>query len=220
MWRSVAFGAALSAILAGAALAKDPWDPSTKINKADQAKAAATVLKQSDLGQGWAGSVIKPQSMKAPTCPAQRPMDGDLTIVGHAESNFHNGNGGIQVDSDVEVFPSVKQATARFTRFVQPKLFTCLKYGLSKSLAGATNVTYLTGKRLDFAKVADRTAVFRVPIALKSGSQTVVVYSDFIFLGHGRSQIYINIIAPSIQEKQLPDFELRLAKLLVSRATA
>jgi hypothetical protein len=218
VWRSLLLGAVLAGVLAATALARDPWDPHTKINKADQAAAAATVLTQADLGQGWAGGALKPVSMKAPTCPAQRPNDGDLTVVGHAESNFHNGNGGIQVDTDVEMFPNAKQAAARFNRFLQPKLFSCLKYDLSKSLAGAANVTYLTVKRLDFAKVAERTAVFRVPIALKSGGKTVVVYSDFLFFGLGRTQIYVNIVAPSIQEKQLPDFELRLAKLLVKRA--
>jgi hypothetical protein len=218
MWRSLLLGVVLAGVLAATALAKDPWDPNTKINKTDQAAAAATVLTKADLGQGWAGGARKPISMKAPTCPAQRPNDGDLTVVAHAESVFNNGNGGIQIDSDVEMFPNAKQAVARFNRFVQPKLFACLRYDLSKSLAGAANVTYLKGKRLDFAKVAERTAAFRVPIALKSGGQTVVVYSDFLYFGLGRTQIYVNIIAPSIQEKQLPGFELRLAKLLVKRA--
>ena len=66
--------------------------------------------------------------------------------------------------------------------------------------------------------MAERTGAFRVPIVVKSGSQTVTVDADFIYLGVGRSQIYVNIIAPSVQESQLPGFELRLAKLMVKRA--
>ena len=66
--------------------------------------------------------------------------------------------------------------------------------------------------------MAERTGAFRVPIVVKSGSQTVTVDADFIYLGVGRSQIYVNIIAPSVQQSQLPGFEVRLAKLMVKRA--
>jgi hypothetical protein len=157
--------------------------------------------------------------MKAPTCPAQRPNDGDLTITGHAESIFSNGNGGIQIDTDVEVFATAAQAKARFVRFMQPKLLTCLKYDIAKSLGGATGMTFLKPTRLDFPKIAERTGAFRVPIAVKSGSQTVTVDADFLFLGVGRAQIYVGVIAPSVQEAQLPGFERRVAKLLVKRAS-
>jgi len=217
MWRSLAAASALAGVLAAAAGARDPWDPRTKIRSGDQTKAAATLVTRDDLGSGWTGGARKPTSFKAPTCPAQRPNDGDLTLTGHAEALFSNGNGGIQIDSDVEVFPNAKQAKARFVRFLQPKLFTCLKYDLAKSLGGS-GFTFLKPTRLDFPKVAERTGAFRVPIVVKSGSQTVTVDADFIYLGVGRSQIYVNIIAPSVQESQLPGFELRLAKLMVKRA--
>lgn len=215
MWRSLVIAFALGAVVVAAAAAKDPWDPFTKIRAADQAKATAALLTQNDLGLAWKSvAVPKPLSFKAPSCPQQRPNDGDLTIVGHAESTFYNGNGGIQVDSDVEVFPTAKQAAARFNRFIQPKLYTCLKYDLDKS-AGA-KLKYLAGSRLTFPKVAERTAAFRIPIIQGSG----VVYSDFIFVGSGRSQAYINLIAPSVQASQLTGFELSLAKLLVKRLPA
>lgn len=217
MWRSVVAAALLAGVLAGVASGRDPWDPRTTIRKADQTKAAATVLTKDDLGGGWAGGARKPTSFKAPTCPAQRPNDGDLTLTGHAESVFSNGNGGIQIDSDIEVFPTVKQAKARFVRFMQAKLFTCLKYDLAKSL-GASGITLLKPTRLDLPKSAERFGAFRVPIAVKSGSGTVTVDADFLYLGVGRSQIYVNVVAPSVQEAQLPEFERRLAKLLVGRA--
>jgi hypothetical protein len=217
MWRSVLGAILLAAVLAGVASGRDPWDPRTKIRAADQTKAAATVLSKADLGGGWAGGARKPISFKAPTCPAQRPNDGDLRLTGHAESVFSNGNGGLQIDSDIEVFPTVAQAKARFVRFMQPKLFTCLKYDLSKSL-GASGITLLKPTRLALPKLAERFGAFRVPVAVKSGSGTVTVDADFIYLGVGRSQIYVNIIAPSVQEAQLPEFERRLAKLLVGRA--
>jgi hypothetical protein len=216
VWRSLVLGVAVAAIAVPAAAAKDPWDPNTKIRPADQAAAARVVVTRDDLGAGWTGGARKPTSFKAPTCPAQRPNDGDLTITGHAESLLTNGNGGIQIDTDVEVFPTEKQAQARFTRFLQPKLFNCLRYDLAKSVGG-TGMTFLKTSRLEFAKVADRTAAFRVPVAVKVSGKTVTVDSDYLFLGVGRSQVYVNVIAPSVQEAQLPQFELRLAKLLVKR---
>jgi hypothetical protein len=219
MWRSLAGATLVAALVTAVADARDPWDPRTKIRRADQRNAAAVVLTQADLGAGWTGGARKPTSFKAPTCPAQRPNDGDLTLTGHAESLFSNGNGGIQVDTDVEVFPTEKQARARFVRFMQPKLFSCLKYDLAKSIGGS-GATILKPVRLDFPNVADRVGAFRVPVAVKSGSQTVTVDADFIYLGVGRSLIYVNVIAPSVQEGQLPEFEHRLARLLVRRAPA
>jgi hypothetical protein len=219
MWRSLAGAALAAAFVTSVADARDPWDPRTKIRQADQRHAAATVLTQADLGAGWTGGARKPTSFKAPTCPAQRPNDGDLTLTGHAESLFSNGNGGIQIDNDVEVFPSAKQAKARFERFMQPKLFSCLKYDLAKSIGGS-GATILKPTRLEFPKVAERVGAFRVPLAVKAGSQTVTVDADFLYLGVGRSLIYVNIVAPSVQEEQLPEFERRLARLLVRRAPA
>jgi len=219
VWRSLVAASVLAGVVAAVAGARDPWDPHTKLRPADQAQAKATLLTRADLGAGWSGGARKPTSFKAPTCPAQRPNDGDLTITGHAEAVFTNGNGGIQIDSDVEIFPTTAQAKARFVRFLQPKLFACLEYDLAKSLGGGVGMTFLKPTRLDFPKIAERTGAFRVPIAVKSGSQTVTVDADFIFLGVGRSQIYVNVIAPSVQEAQLPGFELRMAKLLVKRAS-
>src|SRR4051794_25689919 len=104
MWRSLLAASVLAGMVAAVAAARDPWDPRTKLRSGDQAKARATMLTRDDLGAAWNGGARKPTSFKAPTCPAQRPNDGDLTITGHAESLFSNGNGGIQIDSDIEVF--------------------------------------------------------------------------------------------------------------------
>src|SRR5262245_52574338 len=175
MWRSLVGAALAAAFVTSVADARDPWDPRTKLRATDQRQAAATVLTQADLGAGWSGGARKPTSFKAPTCPAQRPNDGDLTLTGHAESLFSNGNGGIQIDNDVEVFRSSKQAKARFEPFMQAKLSSCLKYDLAKSTGGTTGATILKPTRLAFPKVADRVGAFRVPVAVKAGSETVTV---------------------------------------------
>ena len=55
------------------AVAADSTDPKVKITKADQARAAAAVLRFSDLGPAWSGRAEKPKSLKIPICPANQP---------------------------------------------------------------------------------------------------------------------------------------------------
>ena len=63
-----------------AALAADSTDPKVRITKADQAKAAAAVLRFSDLGPAWSGGATKPHVAQGPDLPGepaeqQRPDD-------------------------------------------------------------------------------------------------------------------------------------------------
>jgi hypothetical protein len=207
--------AVLVALGLAAVAVADPLDPTQKFTKADQSRAAATVLTRNDLGPGWAGGPQPPTSFKAPRCPAYSPNQHDLVVTGHAESVFDNGNGGIQVASDAEVFRTAANAATRFTRIIQPKLGACLRYDILKS-TGGSGVLILQAKRLQFPQVAQRTAVYRVPLLVKSGKQTLTVYSDFAFLGGGRTQAYMNVIAPS-SESGLHSLELRLAQTLAKR---
>src|SRR5215210_8580110 len=113
MTRRLAALLALAALVFAAAAFADPLDLKVKITKADQRRAKAVLLVQSDLGLGWrGGTAAKPSSLKAPVCPALRPNYSSLTITGHAESLFDNGNGGFQVVSDVEIWKTVAQAEA------------------------------------------------------------------------------------------------------------
>jgi hypothetical protein len=208
--------ALLSLCFAGSALA-DPLDPKEQFTRKDQARAAAVVLTRTDLGPAWTGGARKPTSFKAPRCPAYSPNQHDLVVTGHAESLFRNGTGGIQVDSDAEVFRSEKQARTRFARILQPKLGACLRYDLLKGIPRGSGIIILQAKRLQFAQVAPRTALYRVPLLAKTGKQTATVYSDFLFLNSGRTQVYMNVIANASLETQLKAFELRLAKAVAKR---
>jgi hypothetical protein len=204
-------------VLAGAALA-DASDPKQHFTKADQAKAAATVLAQNDLGAGWKGGARTPTSLKAPKCPAYTSNDSDLTMTGHAESLFSNGNGGVQVDSDVEVFRTARQAATRFARILQPRLGTCLRYDLLKSVAGTKGVRIGQVKRLPLPKVATHGAAFRVPLTVQNAGQSVTVDSDVLFLGQGPTAIYLNVVAPDVLGSQLTALEERLARALAARS--
>jgi len=215
--KSILAALAVGLVTASAALAADPLDPKVKITATDQAHARAALLVRNDLGPAWVGGERKPNALKLPVCPAQHPDDSDLTISGHTEAVFNNGNGGIQVDSDVVILRSAKQVDTQFNRILQPKLATCLKYDLFKSVGG-TNVIIGKVTRLDLAKVGTHSALFRVALIYKTGKTGVDVISDFMFLGQGRTEWFVNVVAPASVDSQLVALENRIARTLVKRA--
>lgn len=198
------------------ASAADPLDPKVKISAADQAHATAGLLTRTDLGPAWAGGPQKPNALKIPVCPAYHPDDSDLTITGHAESVLSLASSGLQIDSDVVIMKTAKQVEIQFNRILQPKLATCLRYDLLKSIGGQ-GIVLGKVKRLEVAKVGTHAALFRVELAVKSGKSSVVVFSDFMFLGQGRTQFYVNVVAPSSVESQLGSLENRIARTLINR---
>jgi hypothetical protein len=72
-------------------------------------------------------------------------------------------------------------------------------------------------KARKLGKFADVSVSFRASIGRKSGGRVQTVLSDFVLLRKGRTEIYLNIVAPSSAEKQLTAFETRLARTLVRR---
>jgi hypothetical protein len=212
---------ALVGVPAAPAAVGDPLDPKVAITKADQALARAALLRKSDLGQGWTDrSTAQPSSLKQPICPQLRPNYSKLTLTGHAESVFDNGNGGFQVISDVEVWKTVKQAEQHMGALLKPALPKCIRYSLLKSVGGTQGVTLLPTKARKLGKFAEVSVSYRVPVAIKSGGQTFVVNSDYVFLRKGRTEIYINVTAPSTDEDQVTAFVTRIAKTLASRVRA
>jgi hypothetical protein len=211
------------AIVAGLALASaalaDPLDPKVKLSPADQKRAKAAVLVQADLGPGWVGGTsATPSSLKAPVCPSLRPDYSKLTLTGHAESVFNNGNGGFQVVSDVEVWKTKAQAEQHLNALLQPKLPTCIKYSLLKSLGGDPQYVLLPVQRQKIANLGDVTVHYRLPVGIKS--KQVAVFSDYIFMRKGRTEIYLNVVAPAANEKQLTAFGTRIARALIKRVQA
>jgi hypothetical protein len=212
--------AVLVALVAAASAVADPLDPKVRLTASDQALAKAALLRQSDLGPAWADrSTATPSSLKAPICPSLRPDYSKLTLTGHAESVFDNGNGGYQLTSDVEVWKTVAQAERHMKALLQPALPKCIKYSFLKT-PGGSKLILLPVKPRHLGKFADVSVAYRAPVGYKVGKQTVVVTSDFIFLRKGRSEIYLNVTGPSTDDDQLTALETRIARTLAGRARA
>ena len=214
--RRLVLAAVVALVVTGTALA-DPLDPKVKIVPADQARAEATLLVRNDLGQAWKGGPsATPSSLKAPICPALRPDYSKLTLTGHAESIFDNGNGGVQVVSDVEVWKTAKQAKEHMDALLKGKLAECIKYSFLKSPGGSQLVLFRV-KPTKVGTFGDVSVSYRAPVGYKVGKQTVIVTSDFVLLRKGRTEIYLNVTGPSTDDAQLTALEKRLARTLVGR---
>jgi len=219
MWRNVIIVSLAAFIVAGAALG-DPLDPKIHIRSADQTAAVAVLLTRDDLGTGWNGGQIKPVSLKMPRCPAQQPNFSDLTLTGHAEANFNNGNGGWQIDSDITMLKSAKQVTAQFGRLMKPKLGTCVRYDVLKTTGTDPSIQLGLVKQLTFPKLAPVALLYRTTIVVKAGKTSVIVYDDTLMLAKGRTSIWMNFIAPSSDQGPLALREQQLAKALLARVRA
>jgi hypothetical protein len=208
--------AALALVCVGVAGA-DTFDPKVRTTRADQAAAAASVLTAGDLGSAWTGGAVKPQSLKIPLCPGVQPNYSKLRITGHAESTFELASEGLQVDSDVEIFKSPKQAAAAAAKILSTALPGCLKYDLLRSgLAGGTT-TIASVKQIPVVKAGDRIALYRATLTVHSGRKAVGVFSDFMFLTKNRTEFFVNLIAPANTASELPSFENAIAKRLATR---
>jgi hypothetical protein len=212
-------GAALvlvAALAAAAAARADPLDPHVRLTRSDQAVAAASVLRFGDLGPAWSGGAVAPRSLKIPLCPVQ-PNNSDLVITGHAESTLTLPSQGLQVDSDVEVLQTARQAGLLAARILRPGLGGCLAYDLLRSglAGGSTTVGRVT--RLPVAAVAGRVALYRVVLTVLTHGQRVEVFSDYLFLTRGRTQFFVNVISPGNLAGELKSFENAMAKTLARR---
>jgi hypothetical protein len=215
-----ALGAVVAAALlvAASAVAADSTDPKIRLSKADQAMASKLVLRFTDLGPAWSGGAEKPTSLKIPVCPSNQPNDSDLTVTGHAESGLNLTSAATQVDTDVLIFKSAKQVGKLVSRVIEsPSLGDCLRYDLIKSV-GAQGVTIVGVSQVPVAKAGDHSALFRVTLSVKSGSKTVPVYSDFLYVSKGRAQYFVNIVAPGSIKTELPSLENGIAKKLAAKA--
>ena len=217
MWRRAVTAALAVALLTAAAALADPLDPQTKINAADQAAAKAALLTRADLGSGWSGGEMTPTSLKSPRCPTLQPSFHDLTLTGHAEASFRLGTSGWQIDTDVTILKTKKQVAAQYQRLMKPALAGCVRYDLLKTTGADPNATLGPGEKVNFPKLATVALMFRVPIGYKVGKQTINFVDDTIFLSKGRTQFWLNFLAPASDSATLELREQEIAKTLLNR---
>jgi hypothetical protein len=214
--KSLLAGILLALAFAAAAAADDP---TVRITRADQLKAEAALLKLKDFGVGWSGGKRTPSKLTAPKCPGFDPKESDLTVTGHAEARFTYARGSVVFDQDNQVLESEKAVRTDFARVIQPKLKDCLAYELKQ--AGKGQIISVVVRELPFPRLGTQSAAYRGTMVLRAGGGRKVTFvSDFIFIGQGRYEYSLNVVAPAVLGGELASFEQSIAQKLVRKAGA
>jgi len=214
--KSLLAGIVLALAFAAAAAADDP---TVRITRADQLKAEAALLKLKDFGVGWTGGKRTPSKLTAPKCPGFDPKEFDLTVTGHAEARFTYARGSVVFDQDNQVLESERAVRTDFARVIQPKLKDCLAYELKQS--GKGQIISVVVRELSFPRLGTETAAYRGTMVLRAGGGRKVTFvSDFIFIGQGRYEYSLNVVAPAVLGGELASFEQSIAQKLIRKAGA
>lgn len=209
--------AALAPALVHAASAEKPV---VRYNAADQALAKAAVLKKADLGAGWKGGAKKPEiGDPSEDCPEWNPRQADLTVTGAAESEFEFRAGALTVTSTAYVLETAEMVKLDWQRtVVAPAVVRCLRKVFTE--ASDEEARFVSAKRTPFPRVGALASRLRAVVNYVQGETKVPVLVDFVALGKGRTEVAL-VVAAALRDRRAAEaFELRVARLLVSRIAA
>jgi hypothetical protein len=197
-------------------------EPKKRIVAADQKKAAAIVLKRTDLAAGWR-RVRTPGADEPLTCPGYNPDQSDLTLTGESLTEFAHGAGLPVLASSSAVYVSTKDALASWTRTIKPALVRCYADSFRETIAAqGGKATIVKQGRMAFPRLAPRTAAYRITarVVFTEGGQatTVPFVIHVIAFGRGRGDVALVAGGPGAG---IPAASLRtFARLLASRLQA
>jgi hypothetical protein len=220
MTRGIAFvfTAVAVALASAAAVGAGDGKEQIKFNAADQAAARAVVLRRADLGSsGWAGGRVKPDLSAGPSCPNYHPKVSDLVLTGAARATFRRG--GFEFDSQSGVLKTRRMVALDWRRSVlAPGVVPCLRRTIAKELGPTLKV--ISFAKLPFPHLSTYAARFRAVISGTAQGQTVRVVTDVVLFGRGRTEITLTVAGPAAAKSGLSAAEIRLARVLISRARA
>jgi len=171
---------ALALVFAGNALA-DHLDPEKRIRAADQARARAMLLRQSDV----LGFQPLPSSGAGPHLTCQALDESDLTVTGDAEAPRWALSVS-SVTSSSTVYATRADAATSWRRGTSVAGTRCLRDELGREFArqGARVVSL---RRVSFPALAQRSAAYRLTLKGAAQGQPFTAYIDFVVLLHGRA---------------------------------
>lgn len=170
----------LALALAASALA-DHLEPAKRISAADQARAKAMLLRQSDLP----GFQRQPASGSDPHLTCAGLDESDLTVTGDAEAPSW-GLSVVLVTSSATVYATRANAATSWRRGTSPAGMRCLREEFGRQFArqGARVVSF---RRLAFPALAQRSAAYRLTLEGTAQGQTISAFVDAVVLAQGRA---------------------------------
>ena len=193
----------------------------TKLTKADQAAAAGAVMARDDLNApaGWTGGPQKPDLAPPAPCAGFRPKQSDIVRTGVAQSIFSSSQG-ISFDSEAQVVRTAKMLQVDWRRTVLPRqVGICLRARMLREIS-ASKRTFVAFGRLAFPKVTARTVAYRVIYDDRASAGKVRRFTDLVFIGQARTELFVGTTAPLSQATYVAPAEERLVRRLVARIGA
>jgi len=198
--------ASVAVLLGAGVAAAGRYDPQRTLRPADQARARAMLLRQEDLGAGFArqpgGSVVTmPIGCKALD-------ESDLTLTGEAGSHMWLKSS-MFVFSATRVYASAADANASWRRQTSSAGLRCATTATKNLLGGKASVALAP---YSFPRLAPRTAAYRATLASSRGHKA---YEDVIALQYSRGQAFFVVGSAGGQAARA--LELRLARIVAAR---
>jgi hypothetical protein len=193
----------------------------TKLTKPDQASAATAVMARDDLTApaGWTGGPQKPDLKPPSPCSGFRPRQSDLVRTGVAQSIFSSAQG-ISFDSEAQVVQTARMLQLDWRRTVlAPQVPVCLRARMLREIS-ASKRTFVAFGRLAFPKVTPRTVAYRVIYDDRASAGKVRRFTDLVFVGMSRTELFVGTTAPLSQASYVAPAEERLVRRLVARIGA
>lgn len=166
--------------------------PRKALTTGGQATARSVLLERGDLGAGFT-SVARDKNQRLPKgarCDAL--SESDLTVVGDAASpdfRFAQGGAFITVGSTAQVYRTLRQANASWSRGSTRQTTTCLGDIVRLSAGRGQKITVVSAKKVPFPSVAPKTAAYRIVVNVAAGKGPPVrAYVDAVILQQGRIQ--------------------------------
>jgi hypothetical protein len=195
----------LALVLSSVALAA-PGDPKRKINRVDQARATAMLLRKADLSPDFKAT---PSSPDAGDFYCRALDESDLTLTGDAETPEFQG-GIVFVSSLAQVYATAADANRAWQRGVSPPGQRCARDVFRREIAG-TGAKFVSFGRVAFPRLAQRSVAYRLVL----DAQGVRLVVDVVVMHQTRAQAAVLIGAAL---SPVPKSEkLRLARLVAAR---
>jgi hypothetical protein len=197
--------------IAGTALA-DHQDPQKRITSADQARARAMLLKQSDFAPGFKTDPASNEPDPHIDCPPS-VGEADLTLTGDVEGSLFT-RGVVSVQSIAQIYESVADASASWRRGTSAAGLDCVRELLRREFA-KEKIRFVSLREVAFPRVGQRTVAYRIVLSATEGQVTLKLYLDLVVVMHSRA--HVQVIAGSAFQPFARAEEVRLARVVAGR---
>lgn len=190
--RAVLLAILAAALVAPSAATAADGLPRKALTKSGQATARSVVLERGDLGASFT-PVARDRDQHLPKGARCKALDeSDLTVTGDAASpdfRFAQGPVFVTVGSTAQVYRTLREANASWSRGTTRQTTTCLGDIIRLSGSPRQKITVVSAKKVPFPSVSPKTAAYRIVVNIAvAGSPPVRAYVDAVILQHGRIQ--------------------------------